>query len=83
MDEPHLLAAARYVESNPVRARLVEHPRQCRWSSAKAHLSGRDDQSARVAPLLAMIADWRGFLDSVIQEEELRDFRQHAHTGRL
>ena len=31
---------------------------------------------------LAMIADWRGFLDSAIREEELRDFREHARTGR-
>ncbi len=62
MDEPYLLAAARYVEWNPVRARLVEHPRQWRWSSAKAHLKGRDDRLVSVAPLLAMVGDWRAFL---------------------
>ena len=32
--------------------------------------------------MLAMIANWRGFLDSAIREEELRDFREHACTGR-
>ena len=40
MDEPYLLAAARYVELNPVRAKLVEHARQWPWGSAKAHLKG-------------------------------------------
>ena len=81
MDEPHLLAAARYVELNPVRAKLVECPDQWPWSSAKAHLRGRDDRLVRVAPLLAMIADWRSFLNSAIPEEELRDFRSHGRTG--
>jgi len=43
MDEDYLLAACRYVELNPVRAKLVERPEEFRWSSAKAHLSGKDD----------------------------------------
>ena len=33
MDAPYLLAAARYVELNPVRAGMVSHPGQWRWSS--------------------------------------------------
>ena len=37
------------------------------WSSATAHLSGRDDRLVRV---VAMIDDWGGFLDSAIREEE-------------
>ncbi len=82
VDERYLLAAARYVEWNPVRARLVEHPRQWRWSSAKAHLKGRDDRLVSVAPLLAMAGDWRAFLRTAIAEDELRDLRQHGRTGR-
>jgi len=38
MDEPHTLMAMRYVEQNPVRARMVERPEQWPWSSARAHL---------------------------------------------
>jgi putative transposase len=82
MDEPYLLAAARYVELNPVRARLVRSPAQWRWSSARAHLSGRDDCLVKVAPLLGMIADWRAFLDSAVPEEEVRQMRGHGRTGR-
>jgi putative transposase len=82
MDEPYLLAAARYVELNPVRAGLTLDAADWPWSSAKAHLSGRDDRLVRVAPMLAMIADWRGLLNSAIREEELRDLREHGHTGR-
>ena len=40
MDEEHLMAAARYVALNPVRARLVERAEDWRWSSVGAHLAG-------------------------------------------
>ena len=32
--------------------------------------------------MLAMVTDWRGLLNSAIREEELRDLREHGHTGR-
>ncbi len=57
-------------------------PRQWPWSSAKAHLSGRDDRLVKVAPLLAMVSDWKAFLRSAMPEEELRDLRSHGRTGR-
>ncbi len=43
---------------------------------------GRDDALVKVAPLLAMIGDWRAFLNSAMPEAELRNIRQHARTGR-
>ena len=41
LDERYLLTAARYVELNPVRAGLVNSPRQYRWSSARPTSAGR------------------------------------------
>jgi putative transposase len=82
MDEPYLLATARYVELNPVRAGLVESPAEWRWSSARAHLSGRDDGLVKVAPMLAMVDDWQDLLNSVLPEEELKELRRHGRTGR-
>jgi len=82
MDEPYLLAAARYVELNPARAKLVADAAEWPWSSARAHLSGRDDRLATVSPLLAMVGDWQAFLRSAIREEDLRDLREHGRTGR-
>jgi len=41
MDDEHLLAAARYIELNPVRAKIVRKPHRYRYSSAQAHLEGR------------------------------------------
>lgn len=42
--EPYLWAVTRYIERNPVRAKLVKKAEACKWSSAKAHIMGfRDD----------------------------------------
>ena len=82
LDEPYLLAAARYVELNPVRAGLINAPSRYPWSSAWAHLRNRDDALVRVAPLLQLAPDWRRHLTRVIKEEDLKLLRSHEHTGR-
>jgi putative transposase len=83
MDEPYLLAAARYIELNPVRAGLVVAPSDYRWSSARAHLKGKDDALATVSPLLKMAKNWRRLLTSAATEEEIETFRRHERTGRV
>lgn len=55
VDEDHLLACARYVELNPVRARLVRRADDWPWSSARAHLSAAADRRRDTAPLLARV----------------------------
>jgi putative transposase len=82
MDEHHLLAAARYVEQNPVRARLVREPWEWKWSSASAHVAGKDDVLARAAPLLEMVGDWRGFVGRPVEQEQAELLRVHSRTGR-
>jgi putative transposase len=39
----YLLSCMRYIERNPVRARVVAAPAQYRWSSFRANALGRDD----------------------------------------
>jgi putative transposase len=82
LDEPHLLTAARYVELNPVRAGLINTPSRYRWSSAAAHVRGRDDSVVRVGPLLELAPNWRAFLARVLREEDIKLLRSHEHTGR-
>jgi putative transposase len=43
LDEQHFWEALRYIELNPVRARLVRYPWDWPWSSAYAHANGIDD----------------------------------------
>ncbi len=78
LDEAHLVAAARYVALNPVRARLVDSA----WSSARAHLAGRDDGLVRVAPLIERLGR---FADLIEAETDLAVFamlRDAESTGR-
>ncbi|MDA3834653.1 MAG: transposase [Spirochaetales bacterium] len=81
MDERYLLATARYIEMNPVAARLVQRPEDYPWSSAQAHLKAEDDQLVKVAPLLQLIPDWSGFLD-LSSDEEIKVIHRHERTGR-
>jgi putative transposase len=82
LDERYLLRAARYVELNPVRAKLCRVPWRWRWSSAAAHVAGRDDDLVRVEPLRERVQDWRQFLAEVLPTEEVELLRRHARTGR-
>jgi putative transposase len=81
MDETYLLAAVKYTEMNPVRARLVSDPYSWQWSSAKAHDTGKDDTLVTVGPLLEMVGDWRLFLEEA-NEDEAKKIRGHERTGR-
>jgi len=82
MDERYVLACARYVELNPVRARLVRSARVWTWSSARAHLAKQDDKVVRVRPLLDLAPDWKGFLRAGVEPDDLAALRTHTRTGR-
>ena len=83
MDEAYLLACARYVEMNPVRAGLVESPEEWPWSSARAHLSGADDELVDASALLKIVpSGWVDFLSLPTLPADARILRQHERTGR-
>ena len=83
MDFYHLLTAVRYVELNPVKAGLVDSPEQWPWSSAAAHIAGRDDSLVRVAPMLEMVCEnWNSYLSVPVDEKEMEILRCHERTGR-
>jgi putative transposase len=50
LDEDYLWAAVRYVERNPVRARMVRKAENYRWSSASAHCGLRTDPVLTINP---------------------------------
>jgi len=82
LDDDHLMAAARYVALNPVRARLVARPQDWPWSSLSAHLCGRDDGLATVAPLLDRLGDATALIDTESEAAVLARLRQAETTGR-
>jgi putative transposase len=69
MDETHLIAAARYLALNPVKARLVEQPPQWPHASVRAHLAGRDDRLVTVAPLLERVGRFADLWEAAKRED--------------
>ena len=85
MDDAHVFRALRYVALNPVAAKLVTKPADWRWSSAAAHLEGRDDALVKVAPVLARTGDFAAFLGVADARGATRAFASIAKaavTGR-
>jgi putative transposase len=87
MDSAHLMAAVRYVELNPVRARLARRAEDWRWSSARAHGTGRDDGLTDRDALAGIYGNWRAMLGHGLEagdctEEEIAAIERHVRTGR-
>lgn len=79
-DDSHLLAVVRYVERNPVRARMVRRAEDYPWSSARHHVRGTADPLIQASPLRVLVPDWAGFLQDA--EDQLEVIRRHVRTGR-
>jgi putative transposase len=50
-EESYLLACQRYIELNPVRAGMVEHPAEYRWSSYRINAQGEESDLLTPHPL--------------------------------
>jgi len=89
--EAYLLACARYIELNPVRAKLVARPEDYPWSSFRdkigvCHTSWLDldpcyQGLGHSAPMRARL--YHAFVMAAIPEEEWRLMRQAIQRGQL
>lgn len=82
LDEPHLVAAMRYVERNPVEAGLVQHASDYRWSSAQAHLGARVDPLLSPCFLTDQLTDWAAFLATPEEPTTRQRLEVQVRTGR-
>ena len=86
MDEPYLMAAARYIERNPVKAQLVDHAADWPWSSARAHCEGRGDVVAEgdwlAERIAGWICSWAEYLQEPDEEALAIQMRKLENTGR-
>lgn len=82
LDEQYLVAAVRYVERNPVRAKMVEKADEYLWSSAKAHISKTKDPLLENFYLIHEINDWASYLAENDEENVIRRMEVHSRTGR-
>lgn len=82
MDQSYLLATVRYVERNPVTARLCPRPEDWPWSSAAAHMRGRDDELVEVSPMLSQVDDWTRYLSDASDDGISSHMWEHSRSGR-
>jgi len=82
MDESYLMATVRYVEQNPVVAKLCRHANDWPWSSAAAHVAGTSDALIEVEPMLGRVQDWRAYLSGTVDDEHRSQVAKHSRTGR-
>ncbi|MFW6160767.1 MAG: hypothetical protein ACOC57_06465 [Acidobacteriota bacterium] len=82
MDERYLYLAVRYIERNPVRARIVKKAEDYNWSSAKAHVFELKDKVLTKFYLESEIKNCSAYLQEEDKEEDMDKFKKHAKTGR-
>jgi putative transposase len=83
LDEPHLWAAVRYVELNPVRAQLVREATDYPWSSARVHAGLQADSLLDPErPFPGHIGDWAAWLKAGLEEQTAERLRANTSTGR-
>lgn len=85
MAEAHLMVAMRYVELNPVRARLAKRAEQWPWSSARAHVEGKEDGLTDLSALSGIARNWRALLLRGLEagdDEIAETIEAHQRTGR-
>ena len=82
MDESYLLAAARYIELNPVKAGIVNQADQYPWSSAVFHTTGQEDGLVSNSCLEEMVPDWETFLRDGDDKNQVHEIEKAERTGR-
>ena len=85
LSREHFWKALVYTEQNPVRARIVRRAWKYKWSSASAHISGRDTTGLLNMSYWKKISsqiDWGKALAEIQLEETIERIRINTHTGR-
>ncbi len=71
LDEIYLYRAIRYVEQNPVRAKMVENAWDYKWSSARTHVGIEADSTILLKKTFNMdTEEWRQYLKEVDEEAD-------------
>jgi len=75
--DEYLLACGSYVELNPIRANIVKHPRDYRWSSYQANAYGKPDNLidehviyGNLSQDEAVRSEYRNFVQEMLKKNE-------------
>ncbi len=85
LEDGHFYEALRYVESNPVRAKLVSRAQMWKYSSARAHTEGESvSEGVHLGkiPAIDAIENWERYLEEKGEEDTIKEIRANTLTGR-
>lgn len=77
--QEYLFTCHRYIEMNPVRARIVEHPAEYRWSSYQVNSQGSNSDLVNHHPLYRSL----GRTDAERQMAYRKLFRYELESGEI
>jgi len=88
-DDDHLLTVLRYIEANPLRAKIVERAGDYPWSSFACHGLGRSGPLLDPVPAYEALARypaarqrrWSAYVHQTPEEAELAAIRRSSETG--
>ncbi len=89
--DEYLLKCYRYIETNPVRAGMVAHPADYRWSSARSHFLGEPDDLLSDHPGYLALGgnenerreNYAALCRVDLDEEDMAAIRKSADTGQV
>lgn len=76
--DEYLLTCTRYVERNPVEARLCRRPEDWPWSSVHAHLADKPDGIVKLTPMRGLVTNWRKFIGEEAEPKAIIKIRPSA-----
>jgi len=79
LSDEHLLNAVKYVEQNPVKARMVKYPWDYKYSSVLHRLNINKDELLSDYGLIKQIENYRSFL---LSNENYKEIEERTRTGR-
>ena len=86
MSEKHTLACARYIERNPIRAKIVKQAWDWQWSSASIHCEMRNSKDKLGVDYLFEYMgrkkqEWREFIEEEDNPKEIAIIREKTRRG--
>ena len=79
-EDEHYLTVLRYVERNPLRARLTRRAQAWAWSSLRQRLTGSSDSVLTTGPV-AIPSNWSDLVNEPQTEAELAALRRSVQRG--
>ena len=79
LDDTHLLNAIKYVELNPVKARMVRFPWDYKYSSVLHRMNYKIDKILSTNEIIKNIKNYKDFL---LKDEDYKNIKEKTRTGK-